>query len=70
MEVQHCNCCGKELDFWDNQEDFTIHRQVGYGSFYDGENILLRICCSCFDDIIAKCKVSPILSLSDTDKKH
>ena len=47
-----CNLCGKELDFWDVQEDFTLHRHVGYGSGYDGEVIKLRLCCECFDHIV------------------
>ena len=51
-----CNLCGKELDFWDVQEDFTLHRHVGYGS----EVIKLRLCCECFDHIVDECKVSPI----------
>ncbi len=55
-----CNLCGKELDFWDVQEDFTLHRHVGYGSGYDGEVIKLRLCCECFDHIVDECKVSPI----------
>ena len=51
-----CNLCGKELDFWDVQEDFTLHRHGGY----DGEVIKLRLCCECFDHIVDECKVSPI----------
>lgn len=55
-----CNRCGKELDFWDIQEDFTIHKHVGYGSIYDGEVVKLQFCGDCFDEIVAECKVSPI----------
>lgn len=59
-ETKVCNRCGKELDFWDIQEDFTIHRHVGYGSGYDGEVINLRLCCECFDRLVNECKVSPV----------
>lgn len=55
-----CNGCGKELDFWDEQQDFSIHKQIGYGSFYDGDYIDLQVCCDCMDRIIEKCAVSPI----------
>ena len=26
------NLCGKELDFFDLQNDFSIHRKIGYGT--------------------------------------
>lgn len=55
-----CNRCGRELDFWDIQEDFTIHRHVGYGSIHDGDVVNIRFCCDCFDAIVDECKVSPI----------
>ena len=55
-----CNLCGKELDFWAAQEDFTLHSHVGYGSGYHGEVSKLRLCCECFDHIVDECKVSPI----------
>lgn len=32
----YCNKCGKKLDFWDVQEDFSMQRNLGYGSKYDG----------------------------------
>lgn len=59
-----CNRCGKELDFWDVQEDFTIHRHVGYGSIYDGEVVNLQLCGDCFDEIVSECKISPIEEVS------
>lgn len=55
-----CNRCGRELDFWDVQEDFTIHRHIGYGSVHDGDIVNLHLCCGCFDKIVDECKVSPV----------
>ena len=43
-----------------DDEDFIIHTLVGYGSKHDGERILLRFCCDCFDKIVDECKISPI----------
>lgn len=57
-----CNCCGKELDLFDLQQDFTIHRKVEYGSVYDGTLIEIRLCCDCFDKLVMGCAVSPIVN--------
>ncbi len=51
-----CDLCGKELDFWDEQENYSIHKEVGYGSKYDGEVIDLRFCCGCFDKLVDQCR--------------
>ena len=59
-EAKVCNMCGKELDFFDLQQDFTIHKQVCYGSIHDGDHVNLKLCCECFDRAVADCKVSPI----------
>lgn len=61
MIIRYCNICGNKMDFWDIQEDFTIHTTVGYGSKHDGETIELHICCNCMDRIIDKCSIDPIL---------
>ena len=51
-----CNYCGKELDLFDLQEDFSIHRQhIGYGSIHDGDNVDLQLCCDCFDKLVSEC---------------
>lgn len=55
-----CNLCGKELDFWDKQENYEIETTVGYGSKYDGEHIRVRFCCACFDRIVTVCQINPI----------
>lgn len=59
--------CGKELDMWDLQEDFSFNHHVGYGSKYDCDVIHLALCCDCFDKvmdyIVPQCKISPITSI-------
>lgn len=57
-----CSCCGKPLDVFDLQQDFTIHRKVEYGSVYDGCEIELRFCCNCFDSLVKRCRVTPIVN--------
>lgn len=54
-----CNMCAKELDKFDLLQDISIHKKIGYGSIYDGEELTLRICCSCFDKLIERCKINP-----------
>lgn len=57
---------GKELDLFDLQEDFSIHRQhIGYGSIHDGDNVDLQLCCDCFDKLVSECNVSPIEEVDD-----
>ena len=53
------------MDFWDIQEDNTIHKTAGYGSKYDEEEIELHICCDCMDKIIDQCKITPIVSRAE-----
>lgn len=60
MNIRYCNICGNKMDFWDIQEDYTIHTTAGYGSKYDEEEIELHICCDCMDKIIDQCKITPI----------
>lgn len=64
MYKRVCNICGKEFDMWDEQEDFSLVRHVGYGSKYDGETIQLDMCCDCFDKLmdglIPKCAIPPV----------
>ncbi len=55
-----CNLCGKELDLFDRQQQFTIHKRVQYGSRHDGENVRLNLCCDCFDLLVSNCRVSPV----------
>lgn len=62
MNIRYCNICGNKMDFWDIQEDYTIHTTAGYGSKYDEEEIELHICCDCMDKLIDRCTISPIAS--------
>ena len=55
-----CNHCGKELDFFDLQNDFSIHKRIGYGSVHDGDDVHMRLCSDCFDLLVEECEVSPI----------
>ena len=55
-----CNHCGKELDFFDLQNDFSIHKRIGYGSVHDGDYVHMRLCSDCFDKLVEECEVSPI----------
>lgn len=60
-----CSMCGKQLDLFDTQEDFSIHRHIGYGSKYDGDMLDIHLCCECMDKIIDSCKSSPITCTDD-----
>lgn len=58
---QYCNRCGRPLDFWDLQEDFSIHKyELGYGTKHDGDSVDLQLCCDCFDKLVEECAISPI----------
>lgn len=57
-----CNKCGKRLNFWDLQEDFSIIRDLGYGTKYDGERLKMRLCCECMETLIDVCQKTPIIS--------
>lgn len=60
-----CNFCGKELDVWDRQEDFSINKTLGYGTIYDGNKLRMRLCCGCIEKIINNCKVNPISAIRE-----
>lgn len=59
-ENKTCNKCGKPLDIWDVQEDFSWNSRLGYGTKYDGCDLQLHLCCSCMEKLIDECAVSPI----------
>jgi len=52
LEKKVCSLCGKELDFWDEEQGFRIDHHVGYGSIYDGDHIKEQLCCECLDRLI------------------
>ncbi len=65
QDIKFCNCCGKEFDIFDEQQDFTIHKRIQYGSSYDGCVINLQLCCDCFDKIVKRCVIAPIVEESE-----
>lgn len=58
-KITTCNICGEEFDFWDTQEGVQLAHVCGYGSKYDGDSVVIDICCKCFGDLIDSCKVNP-----------
>ena len=57
-----CNRCGERFNAWDTQEDFSIHKRLGYGTIYDGSTLELDLCCRCMEELIAECVISPIVA--------
>ena len=55
-----CNKCGIVLDRWDVENDFTIHKKIGYGSIHDGDTVELHLCSWCMDNLINDCLRDPI----------
>jgi len=62
MKRTTCNMCGKEFDLWDEQENFSIYTNCGYGTKYDMDRIELDLCCNCMEAIVEACEVSPVVS--------
>lgn len=58
--ICYCNKCGKKMDLWDIQEDFSIYTTCGYGTKYDGSKIELDLCCDCMEKLIKDCKINPV----------
>ena len=59
--------CGKLMDYWDNQEGFSIYKHLGYGTSHDGEVLELDLCCDCMDEIIDRCQISPVRPVMSGD---
>jgi hypothetical protein len=59
----HCNICGNKLDEFDLQGEYMIHTKIGYGSIYDGDEVCLNMCSQCFDQVIKKCEISPLIHI-------
>lgn len=55
-----CNRCGSHLDFFDQQENFHITSDLGYGTIYDGQSLDLHLCCHCMEELISSCVISPV----------
>lgn len=64
MRTHKCNFCGNEFNQWDEQEQFGLHYNVGYGSEYDGCEINIDLCCGCFDAMM-KDYINPKLMFKD-----
>lgn len=60
MGEKVCNRCGRKFDMWDEHENFSMNMRLGYGTVYDGQVLDLKLCCSCMERLIKKCKVSPV----------
>jgi hypothetical protein len=60
QEQSVCNKCGKTLDIWDIQEDFTLQKKLEFGTKYDRLQLKLRLCCKCMENLIDECEVSPL----------
>ena len=60
-EPIYCNKCGKVLDEWDLQQDFSVYKKVTYGSAHDMETLHICLCNDCMDELIASCVVDPII---------
>lgn len=58
--LKKCSLCGKQFDFWDEQENFSLNRLLGYGTAYDSMYLNLHLCCDCMDKLINDCKISPV----------
>ena len=53
-----CTMCGKKFNFFDEQEDFSFDKMIGYPSYYDYDRIQFKLCVKCFDDIMHS--ISPL----------
>lgn len=68
MNEKCCNLCGGPMDEVDVNNNFTIHKTVGYGSIHDMEEVNFRLCCKCFDKLMWQCAVNPITSSATENK--
>lgn len=57
-----CNKCGKQFNLWDEKEDFSIRKRLGYGTKYDGDTLELDLCCDCMESLIDSCTINPIIT--------
>ena len=65
MKQIFCNKCGKQFDFWDEQEDYSIHTRIGYGSKYDEEELRLDLCIKCMENLIDGCVINPLTDYTE-----
>jgi len=55
-----CNKCGKRFDIFDEQENFSIYKRLGYGTKYDGDILEINLCCDCMEELIEECVINPV----------
>lgn len=66
-KVKLCNICGREFDFFDEQQNIKIEYYMKYGSSFDGTKVSCRMCIECFDKfvneyLVPKSIINPIMS--------
>lgn len=65
MTVIKCNCCGKAINNQRHPYGLGVHKKIGYGSKFDGQEIEIDLCCNCLDKLlnlmIKKFKYNPLL---------
>ena len=44
--------CGKKFNFFDEQENFSFDKMIGYPSYYDYKRIRFKLCVKYFDDVM------------------
>lgn len=49
---KHCTMCGKLMDTWDENLNFTVDHEIGYGSKYDCHSLHIDLCCDCLDKVV------------------
>ena len=54
MNKNRCTYCGNAFNEWDEQENNSFRKLVGYGSKYDLSVVEVKLCCNCFDRFIDK----------------
>lgn len=59
--ITYCNYCGKEFDRTDEACGFSTVTKIGFGSVHDGSWLRLDLCCDCIDNLVDKCKISPVV---------
>lgn len=49
---KYCTMCGKLMDTWDENLNFTVDHEIGYGSKYDCHRLHIDLCCDCLDKVV------------------
>lgn len=64
MILKTCNMCGKQFNYWDYNDDYSIYLPLGFGSQHDTDTLDVSLCCDCCDKVVdyfvANCKISPL----------